>query len=318
MHKHQAIAADFLTRWFSADQTFALLIRLPDQTRTLQRIIQVTDLMKSNYFGWLAFENSRGANVYFSINPLIPDAVKRTKDTVAEAKGLYLDLDLDGDAKLAAIHHSDNVPQPTAVIQTSTGKYQVLWRVQGFSIPEQEVMLKALAETFGCDRARTDCARVFRLPGFFNRKYDPAVLVTAEMGETKAVYSPSDFRLGTPGFETVEATTIRPAKPRGSRTQSEGDWKLVMGQLQAGNPANEVVRILASARHDKPNPLYYAQRTVDVASAVLWARTGIDGKSIIHRLEERNSAYTASRAGEIAATALRLVERFRIHHPKEN
>ena len=91
-----------------------------------------------------------------------------------------------------------------------------------------------------------------------------------------------------------------------------------MGQLQAGNPADEVVRILASSRHDKPNPLYYAQRTVDVASAVLWARTGIDGKSIIHRLEERNSAYTASRAGEIAATALRLVERFRIHHPKEN
>ena len=98
--------------------------------------------MKSNYLGWLAFENCRGGNVYFSINPLVPGATRRTKDAVAEAKGLYLDLDSDGDAKLAAIRRSENVPQPNAVIQTSTGKYQVLWRVHGFTIPEQEAMLK--------------------------------------------------------------------------------------------------------------------------------------------------------------------------------
>jgi integrase len=39
--------------------------------------------------------------------------------------GLYLDLDSDGDAKLATIRRSDNIPEPSAVIQTSTGKYQV-------------------------------------------------------------------------------------------------------------------------------------------------------------------------------------------------
>ena len=105
--------------------------------------------MKSNYLGWLAFENCRGGNVYFSINPLVPGATRRTKDAVAEAKGLYLDLDSDGDAKLAAIRRSENVPQPNAVIQTSTGKYQGLWRVHGFTIPEQEAMLKVLAEAFG-------------------------------------------------------------------------------------------------------------------------------------------------------------------------
>jgi hypothetical protein len=318
MHKHQAIAADFLAKWFSAHETFALLVRLTDQTRTLQRIIQVTALMESNYFGWLAFENSRGANVYFSVNPLIPDAVKRTKGAVAEAKGLYLDLDLDGDAKLAAIHRSDRLPPPTAVIQTSTGKYQVLWRVHGFSIPEQEVTLKVLAEAFGGDRACTDCARVFRLPGFFNRKYDPAVLVTAEMGETQAVYSPSDFKLEPANVGTHKSTAIRCTRPGESRTQSEADWKWVMRQLRAGNPADEVVRILASSRHDKPNPLYYAQRTVDVASAVLWAWTGIDGETIIHRLDERDSRCTSGRATEIVGTALRFVERFRIHDPKEN
>ena len=318
MHKHQAIAADFLATWFSADQTFALLVRLPYRTRTLQRIIQVTDLMKSNYLGWLAFENSRGSNVYFSINPLAATAARRTKDAVAEAKGLYLDLDSDGEARLAAIRRSDRLPPPTAVIHTSTGKYQVLWRVHGFSIPEQESMLKALAETFGGDRACTDCARVFRLPGFFNRKYDPAVLVTAEMGESRAVYSPSDFRLESANVVTREFTATRLTTLGDSRTQSEADWKWVMSQLRAGNPADEVVRILASSRHDKPNPLYYAQRTVDVASAVLWARTGIDSETIVRRLAEHKSTCTSGRSTEIAATALRFVERFPIHHLKEN
>lgn len=314
MHKYQAIATEFLAEWFAAEETFALLVRLPDQARTLQRIVRLADLMKSNYLGWLAFENCRGGNVYFSINPLVPGAMRRTKDAIANAKGLYLDLDSDGDAKLAAIRRSENVPQPNAVIQTSTGKYQVLWRVHGFTIPEQEATLKILAEIFGGDRACTDCARVFRLPGFFNRKYTPTHLVTVEMGYIQAIYSPADFRLETSGVGTLESTAIRRSKYGESRTQSEADWRCVINQIRAGNPADEIVRILAAYRHDKPNPIYYAQRTVDVANAVIWARNGIASESIVRRLEKRSS----SRAAETAATALRFVERFRIHHPKEN
>lgn len=314
MPKGQEIAQRFLSEWFQPEETFALLARYPQKSRTLQRIVCIADLMKSNYLGWLAFENCRGGNVYFSINPLIPGATRRTKDAVAKTKGLYLDLDSEGAAKLATICGSANVPQPSAVIQTSTGKYQVLWRVHGFTIPEQEATLKLLAESFGGDRACTDCARVFRLPGFFNRKYTPAHLVTVEMGNVQAIYSPTDFRLEKSGVGTLESSAIRPAKRSQSRTQSEADWRWVIAQLRAGNPPDEVVRILAAFRPDKPNPIYYAQRTVDVATAVIWARTGIDGESIVRRFEGRSSG----RAAEIAATALRFVERFRIHHPKEN
>ena len=31
MHKCQAVAAKFLSDWFAADETFALLVRLPDE-----------------------------------------------------------------------------------------------------------------------------------------------------------------------------------------------------------------------------------------------------------------------------------------------
>ena len=50
-------------------------------------------------------------------------------------------LDSNGDRRLATLRGSNAVPPPAAVIRTSIGKYQVIWRVKGFTIPEQEAML---------------------------------------------------------------------------------------------------------------------------------------------------------------------------------
>lgn len=318
MRKRQHIAERFLSEWFEPQDTFALLIRHTETSRTLQRIVRLPDLMKSNYLGWLAFENTRGANIYFSINPLSFGAKNRTKSVVAAAKGLYLDLDSDGDHKLATLRESNTVPRPSVVIHTSSGKYQVIWRVRGFTIPEQETMLKGLAEAFGGDRACTDCARVFRLPGFLNRKYAPAFPVISEIHAIQLEYSPSDFRLELPTVTTVQPSTSNQPKPLGSQTRSECDWRWVMAQLHAGIPAQEVVRTLANIRYDKPNPLYYAHRTVDVATAVRWLRNGVDFESLIERLKEHNSALSTDGVAEIATTASRFVERTRLQHSKEN
>lgn len=318
MRKRQQIAERFLSEWFEPQDTFALLVRHPETSRTLQRIVRLPDLMKSNYLGWLAFENTRGANIYFSINPLSFGAKKRTKSAVAAVKGLYLDLDSDGDLKLANLRESNTVPPPSAVIHTSLGKYQVIWRVRGFTISGQEAMLKGLAEVFGGDRACTDCARVFRLPGFFNRKYTPAFPVTSEMHAIHPVYSPSDFRSGLPTVTAVQPSTSNQPRPLGSQTRSESDWRWVMAQLDAGIPAQEIVQTLANIRCDKPNPLYYAHRTVDVATAVRWLRNGVDFESVIESLKEHNSALSTDRVAEIATTASRFVERTRLQHSKEN
>jgi hypothetical protein len=318
MSKCQEIARQFLSEWFAPEETFALLTRYPQASRTVQRIVRLTDLMKSNYLGWLAFENCRGANVYFSINPLSIGARKRTKSAVTAAKGLYLDLDSDGDRRLAALSESNAVPSPTAVIHTSMGKHQVIWRVKGFTIPEQEVMLKELAETFGGDRACTDCARVFRLPGFLNQKYSPAFPVTSEMQATHLEYSQSDFSLELPTVADVQSHRIDRPRSFGSRTRSESDWGWVMAQLNAGIPAQEIVRTLANIRSDKPKPHYYAHRTVDIATAVQWVRKGVDREALIEGLKAGNSGLSTDRAAEIAMTAFSFVQRVRILHSKEN
>ena len=309
MRNPYEIAGEFLARWFGAEDTFALLLRHADPSRTRQRIVRQGDILKSNYLGWLAHENAHGCNVYFSVNSLLPDAKKRTKNAIAEARALYLDLDEDGDRKMAAIRASDTLPPPSVVIRTSPGKYQILWRVRGFSIPEQEAMLKTLAATFGGDRACTDCTRVLRLPGFFNRKYAPACPVTLANDGIPAVYSPEDFRLEMPSLPLADSASVKVHRPLGNGTQSENDWAWVMAQLAAGTPAYRIVQMLIALRCDKPNPLYYARRTVDVASAVLWARKGITAEAIIHQLETHNQSLSKDGAAEIAATASRFVQR---------
>jgi len=131
-------------------------------------------------------------------------------------------------------------------------------------------MLKGLAETFGGDRACTDCARMFRLPGFFNRKCSPAYPVTLEMCDMRSVYSPTDFTLESPTVATVQRNVSDRRKALGSQTRSESDWRWAMGQLSAGIPAQEIIQRLAHIRSDKPNPAYYARRTH------IW-RTPFDG-----------------------------------------
>ena len=91
-----------------------------------------------------------------------------------------------------------------------------------------------------------------------------------------------------------------------------------MAQLNAGIRPQQIAQTLANMRSDKPNPDYYANRTVDIATAVQWVRKGVDRESVIESLKARNSALSADRAAEIATTAISFVQRTRMLHSKEN
>ena len=312
-----AITAEFLGRSFRSGETIAILLRRVSPAATVQRIVTLEHVLGPRYLGWLAHENATGANIYAAANPLASGSRKRTKESVAEVRHLYLDLDSDADAKLAALRSSDIVPTPTATMSTSTGKYQVLWRVEGFAFEQQESMLKALAITFGGDPACTDCNRVLRLPGFLNHKYDPGYLVTVDYPSNETSY-PKDFHLN---IATLKGELIRgpigPLKPGVRRTNSEHDWAWVVRELACGKDAIKLTRTLAEPRSDKTNPVYYAQRTVDVASAWLWFGEGIPLADVVTMLLFRRrfeipSTLCSARAHEIALTAQRMIARKKI------
>jgi RepB DNA-primase from phage plasmid len=309
------IAVRFLNRCFAPDETIAVLLRRQDAAAPMQRVVRLEHVLETQYMAWLSYENQHGRNnIYVAANPLRSGSRKRTKECIASVRHLYLDIDTDGDARLATLLVSELVPPPSSILSTSPGKYQVLWRVEGFDFARQEQTLKLLAIAFGGDPACTDCNRVLRIPGFLNRKYDPAHRVTVEYADD-SISTPDDFRLDA---GTVDAmlfsNAISSRKPPSKHSNSESDWAWVSYELAHGKDAVKLTRELASRRPDKPNPLYYAQRTIDVASARLWSIEGIRIDDVITMLESRRrfelpAALCSARAWEIAATAQRMIGR---------
>jgi len=317
---------DFLTRCFHPGETVAILLRKEKPASTTQRIVRLEQVISPRYLAWLRYENHNGANVYVAANPLRPGSRKRTKDCIAEVRHLYIDIDVDGENRIAALMASEAVPVPTVILSTSPDKYQVLWRVEGFDFDGQESTLKLLAIAFGGDSACTDRNRVLRVPGILNSKYDPAHPVTVEY-PSDSTHHPADFRLDYSVLASTLPLHGAPGTYAASKnTDSERDWAWVVQQLSLGEDAAKLTLMLASRRSDKPNPLYYAQRTIDIASARLSLLEEVAIEDVIAMLERRRStelpaALCSARAREIATTAQRMIARTKfasIHHPKEN
>lgn len=308
------IATKFLTRCFSPEETIAVLLRSENPVAIKQRIVRTEQVLQKRYQAWLSYENSAKANLYVGANPLHPGSRRRTKQNIVSVRHLYLDIDVDGEARLRSVLASEFVPTPNAILSTSPGKYQALWRVEGFDFVQQEQALKVLSILFGGDPACTDRNRVIRIPGFLNWKYDPPFRVSVEYPDD-SVWTPEHFRLTSEEiiakpFDKRYRTPRQPSK----QSLSEDDWTWVSGELVRGTDPTELTRTLASIRPDKPNPLYYAQRTVDIASARLSLVNGSRFDAVVSMLERRRrfeipAALCSARAREIAATAERMITR---------
>ncbi len=319
-------AYEFLTRCFHPGETIAVLLRKENLASTTQRIVRLEQALAPCYLAWLRYENYNGANVYVAANPLRSGSRKRTKDCIAEVRHLYIDIDVDGDERITALRTSDAAPVPSTILSTSPGKYQALWKVEGFNFDQQEDTLKSLVSAFGGDSACTDRNRVLRVPGFSNRKYDRAHLVSVEY-PSDSIYHRADFRLDDvlPNAAIPIWGTAR-TYGTGKNTHSEHDWAWAVQQLSLGEDAANLTFELASRRPDKPYPLYYAQRTIDIASARLMLLNGSASDDVIAMLEDRRpsdvpAALRSSRSREIVNTAQRMIGRTKFasfHHPKEN
>src|ERR1700676_5752065 len=234
--------ADFLTRCFVPGETIALLLRCEVPAATIQRIVQLETALAPRYLSWLAHENSTGANIYVAAIPLRSDSRKRTKECIASVRHLYLDLDTDGETRLTSLWASDAVPPPNAVLSTSLGKYQILWRVAGFTLEQQESALRLLSISFGGDPACTDCNRVLRLPGFVNCKYDPVYPVTVKY-PGDSTWTSDDFRLDILDADAIlSSRTFTARKHPTNPTNSEHDWAWILHELARGKDAAKLTR----------------------------------------------------------------------------
>ncbi len=251
----------------------------------IQRISTAERIASPEFQRWLQFENLRGGNVYLSVNSLLPEATGRTRAQVQTIRHVYLDIDQEGPAVLAKILSDPRIPQPNYVLNTSPGKFQILWKVEEFTLEQAERLQRTMAAEFGADQAVVDAARVLRIPNFYNQKYHPPNQVAVER-LSAGVYRSSDFHL--PLKLSCEASLKTPLRPVASRpsgngriTQSERDWADTMRRLSLGEDPASVQARLEQKRYDKADPKYYASLTVSKALQELQRRrAGIAGPEL--------------------------------------
>ncbi|HYK89324.1 MAG TPA: DNA-primase RepB domain-containing protein [Acidobacteriota bacterium] len=270
----------FITSWVYINDNFepmdrlAVVIKHQQRHDLIQRLVTAGQLAGPRYQAWLRFQNALGGDLFVSMNPLKPDARSRTKQDIAMVRHLYLDLDHDGTNALAGILNDPRLPRPSYVLNTSPGKHQVIWKVSGFTPEQAEGVQRAMVSAHGADRAATDVTRVLRIPGYYNRKYDPPCVVTAEK-LSDGVNFPSDFRIEpqVEGLQYSRSTADSRARVRpGPASQSERDWAETLSRLEQGENPAAVQVWLRQKRQDKPNPEFYAALTVRKAVVELERR----------------------------------------------
>lgn len=287
----EAALGQYLNENFEPSDKLAVVVRNRESGETIQRMSTAQRIASPEFQAWLRYKNAHGSDIYVSLNTFQDHARGRTKADLKEIRHLYLDLDEDGARKLAAILHDSAVPTPNYVLNTSPEKYQVIWRVEGIGQDEAEALLRGLAQRFGGDPAATDSTRVFRVPGFANKKYehDFEVTVTPETPAGR-VYHASDFkadsRVQEPELPASASSgpTPRNVSQRDGNSQSEKDWNYAIRKLKAGEDPDKIIRDMAQYRSvdrydkkdpskviapSKPNPRYYAEHTVVRAMAHL-------------------------------------------------
>ena len=192
----------------------------------------------------------------------------REKEDIAEIRRLQLDLDEDGAAGLARVFEDvgrGELPRPAHVLRSSKERYQILWdTVPGeWDMEVAEAVMRALAARYGGDRAATDVARVMRMPGFRNKKPGRGGALVTWAWHGGPLVRPEDFPgLVVPEQEPARRSGGRRRMPPGHYSQSERDWAAVGDALRSGEAPETVISRLEQQRQDKPNPGYYARRTV--------------------------------------------------------
>lgn len=267
-----AVAVNFIGENFEPSDRLAVVVVNKSAGSVSQRIATAESIMGPDFQSWLHYRNDHDrCEIYISMNALRQKAQGRTKQDVVAIRHIYLDFDADGTAAVERLLRRQDVPKPNYLINSSPGKWQVIWKASGFGIEQAEELQRALARDSGADPAATDISRVLRLPGFHNHKYGKPYLVQVDSlgGET---YRPDGFpRISheDPPDQFRGRPTAR-LKSRGRLSQSERDWAYAKRALSRGeSPALVIAAIANHRRYDKPNPKYYAELTVGKAEEAL-------------------------------------------------
>jgi hypothetical protein len=274
MSSQYLTAQRYVIENFAANDRVALLALRRSANAVIQRITRADIMASPDFQAWLSYLNTQKHDLYLSMNTLKRGTRGRTKEDVDRIRHIFLDFDENGDRAVEKLLARNDLPVPNYLVSTSPDKWQVIWKVEGFEKGAAEELEKELVRSTGADPCVVDVARVLRLPGFYNHKYSPAYLVTAE-ARSDAIQSPHHFSrlvVEEPVAEHAPGASLSRRGGTGDNphSQSERDWAYAKRALGRGEPERSVMEEIARYRVGQKNdPQDYAQRTVRKAVSQL-------------------------------------------------
>jgi len=179
----EAATVAYLRQNLEPGDRLAVVLINQQRQHSVQRITTVDRLTAPDVQRWLRAMNVDGYSVYAHLQALKPAAQGRTRADIDQIRTVFLDLDHGGRAAVEQLRASRDVPRPNWILETSPGRFQAVWRVEGLTLPQAERLTKGLAERFGGDPQATPPTQPSRLPGFANKKYPDLHWVAAERGK---------------------------------------------------------------------------------------------------------------------------------------
>jgi AAA domain/RepB DNA-primase from phage plasmid len=133
---------------------------------------------------WMLEKAQDGHEVYFCAHLLAKP--RRIKENAIAVHTLWGDLD--------GAHVPDGELTPTAVVQSSPGRFHCYWRLADLVPPQAaELLNKRLAMQIGADPSGFDLTQLLRVPGTANYKYEGDPVVGIQHLDTSRTYTAGDL-----------------------------------------------------------------------------------------------------------------------------
>lgn len=193
---------------------------------------------------WALSKAEEGREVYFCVHLL--SAARRIKDNATPVRALWGDLD--------GVPVPNGGLKPTAVIESSPGRYHAYWRLDSETLPEvAEDLNRRIARQINADPSGFDRTQLLRVPGTTNHKYPNAPVVRIRGLEGSRSYSPAELDRLLPASDKPKAE-YQPHGNGGEETpvvlspEALKVWRGEAPRLKEGGEVNRSVTLLHIGR----------------------------------------------------------------------
>jgi P4 family phage/plasmid primase-like protien len=169
----------------------------------------------------------RDRNVYVGVAPRA-DGKSRGTDACVALYALFADIDFKDSSEAEARGRLAAFPLVPSAVVASGGGLQVYWLLQealdlaNGGAAHAKQLLRALATALGADLSAAEPARILRLPGTLNHKYDPPRLVVVEALSEHRRYRLDDLAAALPPILNDQDTSqpLPSSVAEGSRNET--------------------------------------------------------------------------------------------------